>query len=595
MNKWFFISASLLCLAVSDAGLTRAMAVDERLVIISEQTGLVASDKSDSSDCEYSAEFGVYLCPHASAGQALTAAAGDRSASTATLDALAGDGVLFIPDSTNKRIMSFDPFTGAQIDSAFITLDDVATGTAIHALMRPNGTILVSDQTRDVVHQYNLDGDYQGVFAPAGGADTSIMDNIRGMALRPNGNLLVTVGASANANSVAEFDLTGQHVGNFIANNSGGLDSPYDVYQRSGGDWLVSSINSDEILRFGGDGVALGQFAQALSFPQQIVDLANGNVLVSNFSGSETGVLEFQANGDLVDRYNPGGLSEYRGIYELGNGNLLVSTSGGVYEINRSEVIINTHHTGQSRFIQFAKLGPPLELEYTVGPFVDHDTCPTETETSIAAGQSAAYCYRVRNNSTVTWTRHDLEDSEWGVLLDAVPVTLSPGASVFLNDERSPAESVTSEATWTAYNPGPIDEATATGSVTVNVVPPSIELQMTLRRDHDPNECGTYESLSVVEGTHVGVCYRVTNTGLTTLSRHDLEDSVLGSMLDGFPLDLGPGAHVFVSLGHTISEDTVFSATWTAYNPGPEDLVDSTNSVTVLVDTDIFQDRFESQ
>jgi hypothetical protein len=36
------------------------------------------------------------------------------------------------------------------------------------------------------------------------------MQNIRGIALRPNGNLLVSVGAGANANSIAEFDTSGQ-------------------------------------------------------------------------------------------------------------------------------------------------------------------------------------------------------------------------------------------------------------------------------------------------------------------------------------------------------------------------------------------------
>ena len=47
--------------------------------------------------------------------------------------------------------------------------------------------ILVSDQVKDVVQEYDLEGNYLGVFAPAGGVDNAILDNIRGIALAPNG------------------------------------------------------------------------------------------------------------------------------------------------------------------------------------------------------------------------------------------------------------------------------------------------------------------------------------------------------------------------------------------------------------------------
>jgi hypothetical protein len=442
------------------------LADEQRLALASEQTGLIARTAPDSPGCEFSTAFELYLCPPRQQRAALDPDRVDRSVS---LRAMREGGVLLIPNSTDKLIMTFDPMTGAQIDDAFIVLDDDATGTAIHALLGPAGTILVSDQTRNVVHQYGLSGQYMGVFAPAGGADTTIMQNIRGMAIRPGGNLLVTVGAGDNADTVAEFDSTGQHVGNFIAAASGGLDSPFDIHLRSSGAWLVSSIDSNELLAYNGVGSPLGQFAEVSNFPQQILELGNGNILLGNFSGNDTGVLEFQSSGALIDRYNPPGLSGFRGVYELGNGNILTSTSGGVHEINRTGALLNTHHVGQSRFIQYALLTPALELQYTVGPFVDQDTCPTETNLAVTPGTSVAFCYRVQNNGSLTWNLHDLEDSEWGVVLNGFPFSLTPGNHAFLVQEHIVTEDISSVATWTAYNPGPVDQAAASASISITV------------------------------------------------------------------------------------------------------------------------------
>jgi len=323
---------------------------------ISEMTGLTASAEAVSPDCAFSDLYQVYLCGPTAQRQRAPA---DPSARAAAISELIGeDGALFIPDSFNQRIMVFSAITGDLLDQAFIELDEVATGTVIHAILSSSETVLISDQTRNVVHEYRLDGEYLGVFAPAGGADTAIMQNIRGIALRPNGHLLVSVAGGGNADSIAEFDLNGNFVGNFVGNASGGLASPFDVYERPNVDWLVSSINSNQVLNYQwATGAPIGIFAPISSFPQQIHEIGNGNILVGNFSGTP-GVYEFESDGTPVGVYNPEGISNYRGVFELPNGNILTATSGGVFEIDREGNLVETKFTGQSRFIQFVALRP---------------------------------------------------------------------------------------------------------------------------------------------------------------------------------------------------------------------------------------------
>lgn len=269
-------------------------------------------------------------------------------------------GLLLIPESTNDRVMAFDPMTGDLVDADFIPADPTNLSTPIHAVLSPDGmSVLVSDQIDDVVQQYDLAGNFLGTFAPAGGADTSILDNIRGVGFRPNGNLLVTVGGGANDDAVAEFDSAGNYVGNFVANGAGGLDSPFDVFAVTApggsllsGDYLVGGITSDAIHIYDAAGASQGDLAPMNTFAEQIAQAANGNVLVANFSGTQEGVVELDNLGGVVGIYDPASLGGYRGVYELPNGNILTTNGGGVHEIDRAGNLVETKIPGVSaRFI----------------------------------------------------------------------------------------------------------------------------------------------------------------------------------------------------------------------------------------------------
>lgn len=115
---------------------------------------------------------------------------------------------------------------------------------------------------------------------------------------------------------------------------------------------------------------------------------------------------------------------------------------------------------------------------------------------------------------------------------------------------------------------------------------PSITTTLTVGTDS--STCATTSAITVTGSTDVYYCYEVTNTGNVTLTRHDLDDSQLGTILADFPFTLIPGAPAFITASVTVSATTVSTSTWTAYNPGPVDVASADGgpaSVVVLPPT----------
>ncbi len=92
---------------------------------------------------------------------------------------------------------------------------------------------------------------------------------------------------------------------------------------------------------------------------------------------------------------------------------------------------------------------------------------------------------------------------------------------------------------------------------------PSIVITKTVGTN--PSVCATTTEITVTAGTTVYYCYTVQNTGNITLTTHDLTDSALGVILNGFVYTLTPGASVFVTASATLTSTTVNVAEWEAY------------------------------
>jgi hypothetical protein len=240
---------------------------------------------------------------------------------------------LLFSESTNDKVWSINATTGDVINPDYIPSDLVNLNLPIQARLSPVGRITISDQNADGVFAYDTLGVPSGIFAPAGGVNLNILDNVRGHNYRPNGNLVVTVFGGANSQSIAEFDALGNYLGQFITAGSGGLNSPYDILFRST-DVLVSASSSDAIHRYDLTGAYLDNFFLAGStnyFPEQMQELSNSNIAVADF-GVGGGVKIYSNTGTPLTTL--GVVTANRGVYGLPNGNFLTTNAAGLFEIN---------------------------------------------------------------------------------------------------------------------------------------------------------------------------------------------------------------------------------------------------------------------
>ncbi|MCA9276917.1 MAG: hypothetical protein KDA29_12910 [Phycisphaerales bacterium] len=281
---------------------------------------------------------------------------------SASVPAMAQD-VLLIPDSGSDRVWAFSAVDGGLIDNAFI--NDPGTVGGINVFDRPlevllgsDGNLLVSDQFSDVVSEFAPDGSFIRVFSNGGVRDTDVMDNIRGghvLTAGPHaGSVLITNSGRLNDLVISQKNVKsldaddGSEQPDFAFNRYGGIRGPFDVIEYNG-EVLVADEGQDKIVRYTLDGKFNEQFVNSISlpqldFPQQMAIAGNGNLLVCSFSNGV--ILEFDPSANLVGQYDPGTLDLYRGIAELDNGNLLVTTTTGVYEVTRTGIVVDVEATG---------------------------------------------------------------------------------------------------------------------------------------------------------------------------------------------------------------------------------------------------------
>jgi uncharacterized repeat protein (TIGR01451 family) len=210
---------------------------------------------------------------------------------------------------------------------------------------------------------------------------------------------------------------------------------------------------------------------------------------------------------------------------------------------------------------QLTVMEPNVHVNKTVG--LTEETCQITDVINVVPGTEVVYCYDLMNTGTYTMTTHDLVDDQIGVLLDDFIYELGPGESVLITQSAVINEWVLNTAYYTATTEFGGFEASAHNAAIVNVVNPAIEFDKTVGLD--PNTCATTDSVTVLPGTDVTYCYSVFNSGDITLTVHDLVDSELGALLDGFVYDLAPGASAYLTETATIDEDTENTATWTAW------------------------------
>ncbi len=248
--------------------------------------------------------------------------------------------LLMIPDWTYDRVYAFDYNTGDLVDTAFIHSNYPYLQSPKHALQRTKTRILVSDQLADAVQEYDTNGLFVRTFTQGGN-----LDNIRGIAFRPNRNLLVTVYSGTNQNTIQEFDTAGISVGTFIGTN---LNSPFAILYRTGDILVTNSSGTEDVNRFNFSGGFINSLIyNQLNFPQQIIELDDGNLALCEFSGTGSGIKIYTSTGTLITTLS--GVTGNRGVFRLPNGNYLTTNGTGVHEIDDTTgALVQTKATGSN-------------------------------------------------------------------------------------------------------------------------------------------------------------------------------------------------------------------------------------------------------
>ena len=237
------------------------------------------------------------------------------------------NGVLMIPDWTTDSIGLFDPYNGAFLK--FISRAP-SPQSGKNAIQGPDGNIYLSDQAGDAVYIFDTLGTYLGVYADASDG----LDNVRGIAFRDDHLFVCSYNGTSTLRAVKEFSGPHTYVRDFIANYTG-ID-PYDIHFLPDGRALFSDAgNTDQICLYDTNGVFLSQvyYHGASRWPQQI---QSDSVLPGTFLGAlwdADTIIDFDLSGTVFATCT---LKYVKGVYRLGNGNILATCNQGIYDINPS-------------------------------------------------------------------------------------------------------------------------------------------------------------------------------------------------------------------------------------------------------------------
>ena len=277
-------------------------------------------------------------------------------------------GLLMIPESGEDRVVAFDPQTGDLVEEYFIVDDPTKDffSTPIQLIQSPDKTKLyVSDQLKDHIVEFDIDGNYVGVFAPAGGANPDTLNNVRGIEFLAGTNHVLASDGSHDA--IIEFNGNGHMVGNFT---TPGFVDPFDIlYWETKDQYLVCDISqpqaNDAVKIFDNTGNYVSDLITGISFPEQVAIAPGGNILVATFS-SPSGIYEYTSDGTFVGYYDV--VSSCRGVHELPNGNMLVTSGDGVYEVSKSNTIVSIKYQvggANFRFISFVEPDDTTSVDVT--------------------------------------------------------------------------------------------------------------------------------------------------------------------------------------------------------------------------------------
>jgi hypothetical protein len=228
---------------------------------------------------------------------------------------------------------------------------------------------------------------------------------------------------------------------------------------------------------------------------------------------------------------------------------------------------INTLSASDNAQLNIDAAVPAMVVTKTVG--IGAGGCATTNVFALVTGNSAIYCYTVKNTGNVALSTFSINDSHIGIFTPTATL-LQPGNTVsFLSGAFTPSATGVIVATGTVNAVGTVGGNISASSVTtlsVTLGPPSIQLLVGVKTTP---ECTVSDTIYVASGTSVYYCFTVRNTSTTpqTLTNHSLSTQLFGNVFTNVNVSLAPGAtytYLHPVPAVIVRTLTTNNSTWTA-------------------------------
>ncbi len=335
----------------------------------------------------------------------------------------------------DDAILRYDATTGAFLNE-FISSGDSGLNNPTRMAFGPDGNFYVSSPnvTSNSVLRYDPSGSFMDTFVSPGSGG---LDGPTGLLFR-DGRLLV---GSNRSHAVLAFDqATGQFMGETVGSSVGGLRNPNSLLLDANGDLLVSSVTTNQVLRYGEEvDAAKAAFLVRLSSPSP-------ESVVVQFSTADGTAIEGDdytaASGTVV--FDPG----------MTTGTVAVSVIDDSELESDETFVVNLSNAVGATIVDASAVGTIIDDEVpNMPPAVDAGVDQTWSDSDVSGVESVTLV------GTATDSDGTIADYLW-----------MEGASVLGNNASiSPSLSIgTHVLTLTVTDNG---GATASDTVIVNVSP----------------------------------------------------------------------------------------------------------------------------
>jgi hypothetical protein len=264
--------------------------------------------------------------------------------------------VVLTPDNTNLLIVGFNQSTGAPLaieghpPAVWLNIADFVDSSSINLLRHAaqiGSEVWITDQLSGVIHRFSAQLD-----APRYIGFIDTIPNPRGLGV-VNGEAWVASGGIGTSGGIARFSSSGQSLGSFDA------EDPFDV-QAFGAFALTANISQNRLDIFHTDGTFVGPWggASTLEFPIQITQRSVGlmdEIVVAGNALPTPGLYRYEVSTSNFLGVIPSQkilpfvtVTQPRGVAVLGTGELLWTSTQGVFAVNSATNASRTLYTGDN-------------------------------------------------------------------------------------------------------------------------------------------------------------------------------------------------------------------------------------------------------